>query len=106
MPPWKSESRQRLVKFLLSDSSDLYLTEAMGEISSSKSRCFSEEVVDAWILRPLRGGSNTGSQATVYVAVDPTSGIRSELAVVSMYFDSAHRLVVRFLPPALPSCLH
>ena len=94
LPPWKSESRQRLVKFLLSDSSDLYLTEAMGEISSSKSRCFQEELVDAWILRPLRAPSAVGSAATVYVAVDPTSGIRSELAVVSMYFDTSRRLVV------------
>lgn len=105
LPPWKSESRQRLVKFLLSDSSDLYLTEAMGEISSSKSRCFSEEMVDAWILRPLRGSSATGSQATIYIAVDPTSGIRSELAVVSMYFDSSHRLVVRYPTCTRPSCL-
>lgn len=95
LPPWKSESRQRLVKFLLSDSQDLYLTEAMGEISSSKSRCFTEDMVDWWILRPIHNLPTLGSLSTVYIAVDPTSGIRSELAVVSMYFDSSRRLVVR-----------
>lgn len=95
LPPWKSESRQRLVKFLLSDSSDLYLTEAMGEISSSKSRCFSEDLVDAWVLHPQTAPSQPGSFGTVFIAVDPTSGIRSELAIVTLYMDTSRRLVVR-----------
>lgn len=94
LPPWKSESRQRLVKFLLSDSSDLYLTEAMGMISSSSSRCFSEDLVNQWVLRPIPPQVQLGSSATVFVGIDPTSGIRSELAICSMYFDATRRLVV------------
>lgn len=95
LPPWKSESRQRLVKFLLSDSSDLYLTEAMGEISSSNSRCFTEDLINQWILRPVTHPVSVNRSGFVFVAVDPTSGIRSELAIVSLYFDQNQRLVVR-----------
>jgi hypothetical protein len=33
LPPWKSQTRQKLVKFLLNDSTNMYLSEAMGEIA-------------------------------------------------------------------------
>lgn len=112
LPPWKSQSRQRLVKFLLADSSDLFITEAMGEIATSKSRCFHAPAVDRWILAPRSGDIRMDSSACVYIAIDPTSGIRSELAIVSLYFDTDLRLTVstphcraaRISPRAVSGC--
>lgn len=95
LPPWKSESRQRLVKFLLGNSQDMFLTEAMGEVASSKSRCFTEDVVNDVFLHPLSVQPAMHKTFTVFIAIDPTSGVRSELAVVSMFYDSDKRLVVR-----------
>ena len=31
---------------------------------------------------------------TVYISIDPTAGIRSELAIASMYMDTSRRFVV------------
>lgn len=95
LPPWKSESRQKLVKFLLGGSEDMFLTEAMGEIASSKSRCFTEETIDAFTLHPLATMPSMHSSRTVYISIDPTSGVRSELAISSLFFTSDNCLVVR-----------
>ena len=94
LPPWKSEGRQKLVKFLLGNSEDMFLTEAMGEISSSKSRCFSEELIDAFLLRPQNHLPTMHKSQTVFICIDPTSGVRSELAIASLFFTSNNSLCV------------
>ena len=95
LPPWKSESRQKLVKFLLGGSEDMFLTEAMGEIASSKSRCFTEESVDNFALHPLHPLPSLHSTQTVYISIDPTSGVRSELAIASLFFTGDNSICVR-----------
>jgi hypothetical protein len=94
LPPWKSESRQKLVKFLLGGSEDMFLTEAMGEISSSKSRCFTEESLDQFLLYPLVNIPPLSSERTVFISIDPTSGVRSELAIASLFFTNTGDICV------------
>ena len=96
LPPWKSEGRQKLVKFLLGNSEDMFLTEAMGEIASSKSRCFAEELVDSFLLHPMVSFPIMHKSRTVFVCIDPTSGVRSELAIASAFFTTDNCLCVSF----------
>jgi len=67
------------------------------QVATSKTRCFHEDLIDAFVLSPLATMPAPHRNMTVFIAIDPTSGVRSELAIASFYLDSNQRIVVRFL---------
>jgi len=51
--------------------------------------------VNDFALNPLVELPQPHKDMTVFIAIDPTSGVRSELAIVSLYVDMDHRVIVR-----------
>jgi hypothetical protein len=109
LPVWKPAGRQHRLKTMMSDNPELFAQEMLAQVISSKANVFHSAWVDALQNRHLWKSSQTYTPDFGFLAIDPSGGGGSDMAIVSGFFGKHGELVVsaistrrtrcRFRPP-------
>jgi hypothetical protein len=86
-PHWKADSSSmQKLKFLYENDPALMAQELAGKIITPDDSCFSDEQIANLERAPI-WERPTSTPARVFIAIDPTAGGASHMAIVSMYLD-------------------
>lgn len=102
LPPWKNVAAIRQAQSQYGDgNTGDFIQEVLGEPVSSGTRIFDPKKINEMFQRPLYTLTDQPQGNVVYVAVDPSGGGESELAMASLLYTGDSRVLVIGLDSAM-----
>jgi hypothetical protein len=95
-PSWLPADRAEMVKRIMSEEADLYSAEAQGAVLQGRDKVFAGAYIEQ--LRNARAHDDLETtQPYIMIAVDPTAGGASRMAMVAAYFTATDpvKIIVR-----------